>query len=99
MLLDLEMPKDRATIHERYGWSSPERKLARALARFIGDSQGKKARLPVAALAVRARMRAEDCEAILSSRKSLSVIRRIIACDVYAVKIELHEGVVQAWHA
>lgn len=93
----LGMGEDRETIRERYGWSSSERKLARAVARLVSRAGGK-VRVPVETLADRSRLTVFDLEELLGDPKRMAVVRRIIARDVYAVRIELNEGVVRACH-
>ena len=93
----LEMSPERETIRERYGWSSPERRLARAVARMVACSGGK-AGVKVEALADRCRLEPGELEELLADRKRMAVVRRIIARGMYAVRIEVSEGVVQACH-
>ncbi len=93
----LVMAEDRETIRERYGWSSPERRLARAVARSVGGAGGK-VRVRVETLADRSRMTVEELEELIRDPERMAVVRRIIARGMYAVRIELNEGVVEACH-
>lgn len=84
-------------IRLRYGWSSPERRLARAIAIRVGESRGE-AWIPMQHLADRAGVETSTVCELLQEDPSRAVIRRIIARDMYAVDYAVDsDGWCRAW--